>query len=201
MVNLQQVVWKRQCLLETKKNMDRKNIIVEVFKYFARFPQRRGVMANFISGKTPSTIELKDICQNLPQDRVIPELSDYVFGVNEDSVEKRIKAIKGIYLFIDYGNFTTNQDKNNVKTDQLRLGVTVAKPLNIATIDPVEEVILADELLTIMRTIRRQLIVDKDDPFVKLFTFPSEITPWYARELGNSVGWTMLFSLTGIDIL
>ena len=179
--------------------MDRNNIVTEVFKYFARFPDRKGVLANFVTGKDSS--ELKNYCSNLPATDIIPGLSDYVFGVNEENVEKRIKTIKGSYLFIDYGNFTTTRDNRMVKTDEFHLGITVSQPLNISSLDPVGEVLLTDKLLNILRIIRTHLINDKSDPFVKQIIFPSEITPWYSRELSNSTGWTMLCKLSGIDLL
>ena len=181
--------------------MDTQNILIDIFRYFARFVGRDGVLRNFTAGRGDAYTELKNGCQALPEAGLFPDVTDYVFGVNETSVEKRINNIKGIYLFIDYGNFQTSQGPNKVKTDELHLAVTVAKPLNIETIDLAAEVILADRLLNITRAIRRRLIDDKDDNFVRRLTFPSEITPWYSRELNNSTGWTMLFKLTGIDLL
>ncbi|MDR1119545.1 MAG: hypothetical protein LBM08_01340 [Dysgonamonadaceae bacterium] len=181
--------------------MDTQNILIDIFRYFAKFIGRDGVLRNFTAGKGDAYTELKSHCQVLPEAGSFPDITDYVFGVNESSVEKRINNIKGIYLFIDYGNFLTSRNANNVKIDELHLAVTVAKPLNIETVDLAAEVLLADRLLNIIRTIRRRLIDDKDDNFVRRLTFPSEITPWYSRELNNSTGWTMLFKLTGVDLL
>jgi hypothetical protein len=181
--------------------MDTQNILIDIFRYFTQFVGRDGVLRNFTAGRGDTYTGLKNHCQALPEAGIFPDITDYVFGVNETSVEKRIGSIKGIYLFIDYGNFQTSQNANNVKTDELRLAVTLAKPLKIETIDLAAEVLLADRLLNIIRAIRRRIINDKDDNFVRRLTFPSEITPWYSRELNNSTGWTMLFKLSGIDIL
>lgn len=181
--------------------MNTEYIIIEIFKYFARFVGREGVMRNFSAGEGSQYEDLKTFGSALPAASSFSEIDDYIFGVNESSVEKRIKNVEGIYLFIDYGNFTTVENDKKVKTDELHLAVTVAKPLNIATVDLVSEVILADKLLNIIRKIRTALIRDKSDCFVQQLKFPSEITPWYAREFNNSTGWTMIFKLSGIDIL
>jgi hypothetical protein len=181
--------------------MDTQFILIDIFKYFARFVGRTGVMRNFSAGKGNLYDDLKTFCVALPETGNFPEIDDYVFGVNETSVEKRINNVSGIYLFIDYGNFSTVESDKKVKTDELHLAVTVAKPLNIETVDLADEVILADRLLNIIRKIRTELIHDKSDCFVRRLKFPSEITPWYAREFNNSTGWTMIFKLSGIDIL
>ena len=180
--------------------MDSQNILLDIFKYFTKFVGRNGILRNFSTGQGAEYVALKEFCQALPENGTIPIIDDYVFGVNEESVEKRIKNIKGIYLFVDYGNFQTSENELHVKTDELHLAVTVAKPLNIQTVDLIGEVLLADTLLNIVRTIRTQMLNDRCC-FVKRLTFPSEITPWYARELQNSTGWTIIFKLKGIDIL
>ncbi|MDR1198687.1 MAG: hypothetical protein LBK94_06700 [Prevotellaceae bacterium] len=181
--------------------MNTQFILLDIFKYFARFVGCEGVMRNFSAGKGNLYSNLKSFCAALPAESNFPEIDDYVFGVNETSVTKRINSVHGIYLFIDYGNFATTENDKKVKTDELHLAVTVAKPLNIETVDLADEVILADSLLNIIRKIRTELIRDKSDCFVSRLKFPSEITPWFAREFNNSTGWTMIFKLSGIDIL
>ena len=42
---------------------------------------------------------------------------------------------------------------------------------------------------------------DKSDSFINRLQFPNEITPFFARELSNSYGWTLMFKMEGIDMI
>ena len=57
----------------------------------------------------------------------------------------------------------------------------------------VEQVFMADEALIMLLQIRSFMEADSKCPFVNHLTFPTEITPFFARELSDSTGWTMVF--------
>jgi hypothetical protein len=68
------------------------------------------------------------------------------------------------------------------------------------SLNSAEEVLLVDELLNTLRQIRADMRADKDNPFIKTLIFPNEITPFFAREMSNSYGWT-LFKMQGVDLV
>ncbi|MFA6483407.1 MAG: hypothetical protein WCW62_12565 [Bacteroidales bacterium] len=78
----------------------------------------------------------------------------------------------------------------------------MATPLHSNTLDMVEQVLLADQaldyLLQIMSIMRQD---SRCSPFVKQLTFPVEITPFMARELSDSTGWTIMMKKSGVSIL
>ena len=106
-----------------------------------------------------------------------------------------------ILNFIDYGNIASSTNSYDVKTDALQLAVTVAKPISSNSYDQAEEILITEDLLNIIARIREDMRYDRSDPFVRRLTFPNDITPFFARELSNSFGWTLMFQLKGIDLL
>jgi len=82
------------------------------------------------------------------------------------------------------------------------LSVTIAKPFSSNTgSDSVEEIIIVDRTLELLKLIRNDIMADKSDPFVKMLTMPTEIIPFASKELSNSFGFSMIFQLEGIDMI
>jgi hypothetical protein len=73
------------------------------------------------------------------------------------------------------------------------ISLTVAIPHKIESQDMVEQVLMADDALMMLLEIRSLMEADSICPFVKQITFPTEITPFFARELSDSTGWTLVF--------
>ena len=172
------------------------NTLTEIFTYFAKFPLKAGVLKMFNradSGRFPSYITLKNQVTNLDPHSLIPEIQDFVFGIDEKSIKDRIEKITGTYLFVDYGNIASLADDLKRRTDEILIAITVATPLHTNSLDMVEQILLADQaldhLMSIMAIMRQD---SRCSPFVKQLTFPVEITPFLARELSDSAGWTMV---------
>lgn len=93
----------------------------------------------------------------------------------------------------------TTEDQYDRHTDEILISLTVATPYKIEKLDMVEQVFMADAALAMLLEIRAQVLADSECPFVKHLTFPTEITPFFARELSDSTGWTMLFKKRAIQ--
>lgn len=169
----------------------------DVFKYFAKFPALEGATRLFnrsSSSYFSSYAAFKAEIEALDPNALIPGISDYIFGVDEELVSKLINKVTGTYLFVDYGSITTDRNELKVQTNQFLLGVTVATPRNPDSIDHIESVLQAEQNLEYISQIQAQMKSDqRDEAFLEHITFPVEITPFFSRELHNSVGWTMLF--------
>lgn len=179
-------------------------ILQDIFHYFARYPSLTAVNKFFnrktISAGTDSYTQMKAKALVACKE-IFPEITDYIFGVNEDQVKKQISQVRGIYLFIDYGNISSRESALKVKEDAMQLAVTVAKPLSSGTFDMAEELLITEQLLQIITAIRNEMRDDRSDPFIQRLSFPNDITPFFARELSNSYGWTLMFNITGIDMV
>jgi len=182
------------------------SILRDTFEYFAKFPDHSGVMKSFNLTESSHFEEeyaaFKDRIQNLEEHSILPGIQDYVFGVDEDLAKKRIQDITGFYLFVDYGNLSSERDEFRTKQETFLIATTVAIPIKPESIDHIEAVIYADKALDFIRQIKDRMLSDsRDNPYLQHLTFPNEITPFFARELQNSTGFTMLFSWEGIGML
>lgn len=176
-----------------------RHILHDIFVYFARYMNRDVVSALFTKAHGDEAYDnLRDEALSAATGR-FPDITDYVFGVQEDSVSRRISQVKGIYLFVDYGGITSSEDLRRVKSDELSLAVTVARPVSSAAMDMADELVLSDRLLRIIAAIRDDMRFDDSDSFICRMLFPNDITPFYARELSNSYGWTLMFKMRGVD--
>ena len=178
----------------------------DTFEYFARFPLLAGVKKNFT--KTDSATftgyaAFKAIIDGLSPHSMLTDITDYIFGVDENIVRKRIQDVSGIFLFVDYGNVVTDrQAPLMIENNEFQIAITVARPIKADQIDPIEAVLSAEQTLTLITTIKDQMWTDsRSNYLLKQITFPAEITPWFARDLSDSSGWSMLFSKRGIQFI
>lgn len=175
------------------------SLLKDIFTYFARYvtPDVADRFFTKSAGEQEYTM-LRDEARAAARG-TFPELTDYIFGVQEDSVSRRISQVKGVYLFVDYGNISSMEDARNVRSDEFSLAVTVARPMSSTALDMADELLVSDRLLRIIAAIRDDMRFDDSDSFIRRMMFPNEITPFYARELSNSYGWTLMFKMKGVD--
>lgn len=173
------------------------SLLKDIFTYFARYvtPDVADRFFTKSAGEQEYTM-LRDEARAAARG-TFPELTDYIFGVQEDSVSRRISQIKGVYLFVDYGNISSMEDARNVRSDEFSLAVTVARPMSSTALDMADELLVSDRLLRVIAAIRDDMRSDDSDSFIRRMMFPNEITPFFARELSNSYGWTLMFKMKG----
>jgi hypothetical protein len=74
------------------------NTLNEIFTYFAKFPQKAGVLELFnrsASDLFPGYTALKTQIARLDPHSLIPGIKGFVFGIDEQSIKKRIEEISG----------------------------------------------------------------------------------------------------------
>ena len=170
------------------------NILQDIFVYFARYVTSDVVDRFFTKASGDEDYSRLRTRARAAAEGRFPELTDYIFGVQEESVTRRIGQVKGVYLFVDYGGITSSEDLRNVKSD-----VTVARPMSSTALDMADELLVSDRLLRVIAAIRDDMRSDDSDSFIRRMLFPNDITPFYARELSNSYGWTLMFKMRGVD--
>jgi len=182
-------------------------LLQQTFTYFAKYPLLAGVQKAFNRGTGNSGFSgydaFKAAIDALDPNSELPTIEDYIFGVDEETIKKQIENVDGPYLFVDYGNITTDRDPvQKSESGDILIAVTVARPIKPQAMDMAETVLLGDEMLSLISTIKYQMRKDSTcKPFLKELTFPVEITPFFMREASNSIGWTMIFKKAGVRIV
>lgn len=177
-------------------------MILDILTTAARFPHRDGVLKAFNLGAYDDAKyqQMIDQLTALPPS-IIPEISNFVFGVDEEVVKKVISDFPGYYLFVDFGNIDSSVDSNNRINDSFNLSFTVAKRVAENSVDQIATAIVFDNCLQMAATIKRTLIKEKKaHPWLTDIDGNSSFSPFVARELG-SIGWSLMFNRQGLDLL
>ncbi len=175
-------------------------LIPDIFTYFAKYPLLEGVKKNFKNKKStmPGYLELKNTIDNLPVHSLLPELEDYVFGMNEKEVFDRIRNMKGMFLFIDYGQINMNiNERNDYAASQIHLAINVGHEYSTQNDDIIEESIIMNKTLVVMQKIIKQIMGDdkaSDCPFKKYFNNPTQISPIEPKSFHGKLGWNVMFT-------
>ena len=177
-------------------------MILDLFRYFARFPKKEGVGSMFANGSSDfiQYAELLEYAKNLPEP-IMPKLENLVFGQSYDYVKKRVDNITGNYLFVDFGEFTSSRDARNSIIDQQKLAVTIAMKVSDSA-DMVETAIVSEMTLSLLAELRKKLILDsrsEDLPWLDKISENHDIIPFVSSEF-KSMGWTLMFSSLAADL-
>ncbi|MEY8587933.1 hypothetical protein [Phocaeicola sartorii] len=178
-------------------------MILDLFKYFAKFPELFGVLTIFNNGESilSDYATLKAELEEIRPHSLIPEIQHYVFGQSFEGVKKRIDSISGTFLFVDFGEFSSVRDQRNSIHDTQKLAVTVAMKVP-TTSDLVEEAIISEKTLQLINILRARMLDDSkkiNAPWLKKLSDTHDIIPFVAPELG-SLGWSMRFDSEGSDL-
>ena len=174
-------------------------ILLIFLKYFSQFVSREA-LENFFQASSGHAYDMaKEEVLAVPDTNRISGLDNFIFGINTDAVKSRISSVNGPYLFIDYSNIVCTLSKQDVKTDTFHIAVTVAQS-HPSDEDAFAETISQAECLEIMNEIRSHMRNDIDlKHSIEWLPFPTTISPFVAKDLANSYGWTMELDLKAID--
>jgi hypothetical protein len=178
-------------------------MILKLFEYFAAFPARKGVIDSFTNGRSnlPFYNNLLDRIKQLPEAGRLPDIKSYVFGSDLDTVKRRVDAIAGTYLFIDFGDIESDRDARNSITDTFYIAATVAAKV-AGTMDIIERAIISDITLTLANRLRAHIAADSaadSSPWLQELSNRQSIIPFISPEL-QSVGWSILFTSAAADM-
>ena len=177
-------------------------LIKDIFKYFSAFVPKEILKRIFQTGTSKEYNEFLKEVLNLPSENRNSGITDFIFGVNEDKIKQRISEVSGPFLFVEYSRINSTIDTRvDLKKDSFHISTVVASP-QPDNWDLVEEALKQDYCLDIIKSIR-QVIRDNDAIPFSTFTieFPTIISPFVAKTLSNSYGWSMEFDISGVDIV
>lgn len=175
--------------------------ILDIFRYFAAFVPKEALMRVFNNEDGQDYHEIKTELLSASDELRIPQIKDFIFGIDASSVQQRITSVKGMYLFVDYGNATSYIDRTDVKTDRQHISLTVAIP-TADNADQLRKAIDQDNCLSVIKMIRDQM--REDDYKYGVNWLPSDastLQPFAAKELANSFGWSLDVNIEAVDKL
>lgn len=175
--------------------------ILDIFRYFAAFVPKEALMRVFNNEDGQDYHEIKMELLSASDELRIPQIKDFIFGIDASSVQQRITSVKGMYLFVDYGNATSYIDRTDVKTDRQHISLTVAIP-TADNADQLRKAIDQDNCLSVIKIIRDQM--REDDYKYGVNWLPSDastLQPFAAKELANSFGWSLDVNIEAVDKL
>ena len=175
--------------------------ILDIFRYFAAFVPKEELMRVFNNEDGQDYHEIKTELLSASDELRIPQIKDFIFGIDASSVQQRITSVKGMYLFVDYGNATSYIDRTDVKTDRQHISLTVAIP-TADNADQLRKAIDQDNCLSVIKIIRDQM--REDDYKYGVNWLPSDastLQPFAAKELANSFGWSLDVNIEAVDKL
>lgn len=175
-------------------------MIKDVFLTAAKFPSRSGVFKSFNLGAfvDPGYAALLKEIENLPPP-LFPEISDFVFGADEEPIKKVIQTFSDYYLLVDFGDITSSKDDNSRIVDSFNISFTIARVVKDSDMDIAASTIIFDKCLSMAADIKRHLI-KMSKPWCKDIEGNSTFSPFIAREM-NSIGWSLIFDRQGLDLL
>lgn len=176
-------------------------ILLLILRYFSQFVSREALENFFQASSGLVYDQSKEEVMSMPDWNRIDGLDNFVFGINTDAVKTRISSISGPYLFVDYSNIVSTLSRQDVKTDSFHIAVTVAQS-HSGDEDAFTETLKQAECLEIMKMLRESMRNDVDEHFcIEWLPFPTTISPFVAKELSGSYGFTMELDLKAIDVV
>lgn len=180
-------------------------MILDLFLYFAKFPQFEGVTRIASKGDSdmPGYAEILQHLESLTEHSIVPDIENYLYGQSLDDLKARLDRIIGTFLFIDYGEMTISADRIQSMQVAERLAITVAMKLG-TTKDALEQAIASHRTLRLLATLHAHLLADIDTGIFPYADRPAmsnaEIIPFVSTELA-SYGWTLMLTITAPDAL
>ena len=182
-------------------------MILDLLKYFAKYPQKEGVQALFVKGSSdiPGYAELLAIFNALPTECIMPEIGYLVYGQSFDGVKDYLAKLIGspVYLLVDFGEISSNRDNRNSLQDTQKMALTVAMCMPDSP-DLIEETLASEITLQLTNKLRAHMMADDETKtlgtWMNLIRGSHQLAPFVAKEL-KSIGWTILFNTSATDML
>lgn len=179
-------------------------IISDLFEYFALFVPKSALQKVFHDPtyRKSDYNTLKPRILNADDTRRFNEgtVTDYIFGTDEEYIRRRLEAVSGPYLFVEYSAITSYINAYDVKIDKMHIGATMALPTP-EDADQFAMAMVMDEILQNMKTMRDTMRSDYDLGKIWLPQEASTLTPFHAKQFANSNGWTLEWNAEFIDLV
>ncbi|MBV5334181.1 MAG: hypothetical protein JZU49_00055 [Sulfuricurvum sp.] len=171
--------------------------LIDVVKYFAKFPNRAGVLKNFkrSSATSEEYSELKEYITALP-DPLMPDITELIVSTNEKEVSDRIRNIDNYFMFLEYGQLQGDfPDRMRIRKVSFNLAVYVCYHDNGRGIDSMEEAIIMDNCLQKVFQLAKLMIASDNEILIHSRFAESVLnfSPVEPSLMYGSIGWGLTF--------
>jgi len=171
--------------------------ILDVIKYFSKFPASAGVLKNF--KRSGSSIEgysdLYNYVSSLTNP-LMPEITELIVSSNEKEVMDRIRNIDNYFMFIEYGQLQgAFPDRVRIRKVSFNLAVYICYHDNSRGIDSMEEAVIMDSCLQKLFTLASFMIADDNEicPHTRFAESVLNFSPVEPVAMYGAIGWGLTF--------
>jgi hypothetical protein len=162
------------------------------------------VLKNFKRGTSGVSYNaLKAQVELLPAVGLIPELKEYIFGIDEDVLSERLKSAKGFMLFVEFGTINgTETQPGMVVESAMQLAVSIGYNGDNKSRDEVELMLIRGECLRMLNVLLGQMLADrkaKNCDMLRGFDVPKQVFPIPQKALFGVIGYTTFIELQIIE--
>jgi hypothetical protein len=181
-------------------------MILNLIKYFGKFPLLEGVL-NLFSMQNNSYqqyAELKNYFVTLPLESqsLIPEIKNFIIGVNADKLTTKIQSLKDLFLLVEYGNEEIVKKEGNTNST-LHITITIGLPFAYQNHDLMSESIAFDLCRETLIKLLKLMEVEwkKRCHQIDYLNFPITIGPVEPKALCGCAGYFAEYKITNQTIL
>ncbi len=174
------------------------NFVVEILKYFAKYPAKNGVLKCFTRSneKLSGYNTLRTYMNALPSPGLFPEIETFIFTTDSTKLENYVRNAKGYIMLIEFGQLVGSAPDSMKSVDiDWYFAVTIARAADPANTDAIEEAIISSTSLDLCVNILKQMRLDDVEICHKRQNLESDVilSPVEPAMLLNNVGWTFTF--------
>lgn len=141
------------------------NSLLDLLKYFAKYPDKAAVLENFARVKSAGSIvgysDLKAAIEALPDVSVMPNIKSFVFSSDEQKVDDKLRSIEGYFMLLEYGPISISPPNTSRTRDrEWSLAVTFGFPQDSSGNDLMSEALIMDQLYKYAFQLQSQLEAD-----------------------------------------
>ena len=171
-------------------------IISDAIKYFARFPLKEGVIANFKGSalNDANYNALQTDINNLDPHSLIPDIKHFIAGQSEKKVFEIIKQVEGWFMLFEHSVLAISAPDNlQIRKTDMQFTVTIGFPLNKRGEDSFSEAIISDTGLALMFNLIS--LIKADDKLTcsqnRWLNNQIQLAPIEPDFLAGAIGWEL----------
>jgi len=182
-------------------------MLIDLIKEFALLCDRDGVLKNFdktVKNMHPDYEALRSSIAADTTVPILPELTDFVFGLDPDAANEHMRNVKGPFMLLDYGLFRgSNIFATGGSNIDFMFSCIIAMPGNKRKLDPIEDALWRNTLLAYAKRMLKHFEQrDKNTCAVnRMLNGNFTITPVDPMILLNCIGWDVSFTKNGSAFL
>jgi len=170
--------------------------LIEVIKYFGKFPLKAGVLNKFKrdDDKTPGYLDLKAYFTAMDPHSLIPSIEDFFVQQDDKQLGDNIKSIGGWFMLLEpAGIHALALNDARLRDSWFTLQVTIAHGLNGRANDQFGEFVQQDKGLELMMRLHDFMLADDKTfcPEKRWLDNPFQIDPVEPFLLFGCKGWQL----------